>query len=92
MRRLVTRYIHQMKKQRRQDGVNEDDLLEIKQDISSLRFRIQTSVSDRHSFFIVVCSTLVRAFVPKNFAIKVNFFFMEHMFWIFVRIASVRRF
>ena len=41
MRRLVTRYIHQMKKQRRQDGVNEDDLLEIKQDISSLRYDIQ---------------------------------------------------
>ncbi|KAF4524917.1 hypothetical protein B566_EDAN013666, partial [Ephemera danica] len=36
MRRLVTRYIHKMKKQCRQDGVNEDDLLEIKQDISSL--------------------------------------------------------
>ena len=37
MRRLVSRYIHQAKKQHRQDGVNEDDLLEIKQDISSLR-------------------------------------------------------
>ena len=37
MRRLVSRYIHQLKKQMRQDGVNEDDLLEIKQDISSLR-------------------------------------------------------
>ena len=38
MRRLVSRYIHQTKKQLRQDGVNEDDLLEIKQDISSLRW------------------------------------------------------
>ncbi|GFW20423.1 DDE_3 domain-containing protein [Trichonephila clavipes] len=37
MKRLVSRYIHQAKKQLRQDGVNEDDLLEIKQDISSLR-------------------------------------------------------
>jgi len=37
MRRLVTRYIHHTKKEKRQDGVNEDDLLEIKQDISSLR-------------------------------------------------------
>ncbi|GFX84916.1 transient-receptor-potential-like protein [Trichonephila clavipes] len=37
MKRLVSRYIHQTKKQLRQDGVNEDDLLEIKQDISSLR-------------------------------------------------------
>ena len=37
MRRLVNRFIHQMKKQMRQDGINEDDLLEIKQDISSLR-------------------------------------------------------
>ncbi|KAK7474523.1 hypothetical protein BaRGS_00034217, partial [Batillaria attramentaria] len=36
MRRLICRYIHQTKKQHRQDGVNEDDLLEIKQDISSL--------------------------------------------------------
>ena len=33
----MSRYIHQWKKQMRQDGVNEDDLLEIKQDISSLR-------------------------------------------------------
>ncbi|KAL4229735.1 anthranilate synthase component II [Mactra antiquata] len=41
MRRLVSRYIHQTKKQRRQDGVNEDDLLEIKQDISSLRYEIR---------------------------------------------------
>ncbi|XP_076057895.1 transient-receptor-potential-like protein [Oratosquilla oratoria] len=40
MRRLVSRYIHQIKKQHRQDGVNEDDLLEIKQDISSLRFEL----------------------------------------------------
>ena len=37
MRRLVSRYIHQRKKQLRQDGVSEDDLMEIKQDISSLR-------------------------------------------------------
>ncbi|KAK4473693.1 hypothetical protein MN116_003039, partial [Schistosoma mekongi] len=41
MRRLVRRYIHQSKKTMRQDGVNEDDLLEIKQDISSLRFEIR---------------------------------------------------
>ncbi|XP_060073297.1 transient-receptor-potential-like protein [Ylistrum balloti] len=41
MRRLVSRYIHQTKKQRQQDGVNEDDLLEIKQDISSLRYELR---------------------------------------------------
>ncbi|CAH8827848.1 unnamed protein product [Trichobilharzia szidati] len=41
MRRLVRRYIHQSKKTMRQDGVNEDDLLEIKQDISSLRFELR---------------------------------------------------
>ncbi|XP_068241149.1 transient-receptor-potential-like protein [Palaemon carinicauda] len=41
MRRLVSRYIHQTKKQHRQDGVNEDDLLEIKQDISSLRYELR---------------------------------------------------
>ena len=37
MKRLVSRYIHQTKKKLRQGGVNEDDILEIKQDISSLR-------------------------------------------------------
>ncbi|KAL1434819.1 hypothetical protein MTO96_001712 [Rhipicephalus appendiculatus] len=41
MKRLVNRYIHRAKKQLRQDGVNEDDLLEIKQDISSLRFELR---------------------------------------------------
>ncbi|XP_064609759.1 transient-receptor-potential-like protein [Liolophura sinensis] len=41
MRRLVSRFIHQWKKQLRQDGVNEDDLLEIKQDISSLRYELR---------------------------------------------------
>ncbi|KAL8597092.1 hypothetical protein ACOMHN_008165 [Nucella lapillus] len=41
MRRLICRYIHQTKKQLRQDGVNEDDLLEIKQDISSLRYELR---------------------------------------------------
>lgn len=41
MKRLVSRYIHQIKKQMRQDGVNEDDLLEIKQDISSLRYELR---------------------------------------------------
>ncbi|KAF8571984.1 hypothetical protein P879_00320 [Paragonimus westermani] len=41
MCRLVRRYIHQSKKTMRQDGVNEDDLLEIKQDISSLRYELR---------------------------------------------------
>lgn len=41
MRRLVNRYIHRAKKQLRQDGVSEDDLLEIKQDISSLGFELR---------------------------------------------------
>ncbi|XP_064482918.1 transient-receptor-potential-like protein [Ornithodoros turicata] len=41
MKRLVNRYIHRAKKQLRQDGVSEDDLLEIKQDISSLRFELR---------------------------------------------------
>ncbi|KAK3099622.1 hypothetical protein FSP39_007126 [Pinctada imbricata] len=41
MRRLVSRYIHQSKKKKQQDGVNEDDLLEIKQDISSLRYELR---------------------------------------------------
>lgn len=35
--RLVARFIHQTKKDMKMDGVNEDDLHEIKQDISSLR-------------------------------------------------------
>lgn len=37
IQRLVSRFIHQTKKDMKMDGVNEDDLLEIKQDISSLR-------------------------------------------------------
>ena len=37
MQRLVRRFIHNYKKKMRQDSVNEDDILEIKQDISSLR-------------------------------------------------------
>lgn len=37
MKRLVSRYIHRYKAKQKADGVNEDDLNEIKQDISSLR-------------------------------------------------------
>ena len=44
----MSRYIHQLKKQMRQDGVNEDDLLEIKQDISSLRSAILFYLSFIH--------------------------------------------
>lgn len=39
--RLVSRFIHQTKKNMKMDGVNEDDLLEIKQDISSLRYELR---------------------------------------------------
>lgn len=41
MQRLVSRFILQTKKDMKMDGVNEDDLLEIKQDISSLRFELR---------------------------------------------------
>ncbi|GMT18098.1 hypothetical protein PFISCL1PPCAC_9395, partial [Pristionchus fissidentatus] len=41
IQRLVTRYNHQTKKGQKMDGVNEDDLLEIKQDISSLRYELR---------------------------------------------------
>ncbi|VDI33840.1 transient receptor potential cation channel subfamily C member 4 [Mytilus galloprovincialis] len=41
MRRLVNRYIHHTKKQKQEGSVNEDDLLEIKQDISSLRYELR---------------------------------------------------
>ncbi|CAH1778072.1 unnamed protein product [Owenia fusiformis] len=41
MARLVSRYIHQFKKNLRNQEVNEDDLLEIKQDISSLRYELR---------------------------------------------------
>ncbi|KAK0419150.1 hypothetical protein QR680_013981 [Steinernema hermaphroditum] len=41
IQRLVSRYIHQTKKCMKMDGVNEDDLLEIKQDISSLRYELR---------------------------------------------------
>lgn len=39
IQRLVSRFIHETKKTMKMDGVNEDDLLEIKQDISSLRLK-----------------------------------------------------
>ncbi|CCD62573.2 Transient receptor ion channel domain-containing protein [Caenorhabditis elegans] len=39
--RLVARFIHQTKKDMKMDGVNEDDLHEIKQDISSLRYELR---------------------------------------------------
>ncbi|PAV75537.1 hypothetical protein WR25_21169 [Diploscapter pachys] len=41
IQRLVARFIHQTKKDMKMDGVNEDDLLEIKQDISSLRYELR---------------------------------------------------
>ncbi|KHN74212.1 Transient-receptor-potential-like protein [Toxocara canis] len=41
IRRLVSRFIHQTKKDIKTDGVTEDDLLEIKQDIRSLRFELR---------------------------------------------------
>ncbi|CAI5445881.1 unnamed protein product [Caenorhabditis angaria] len=41
IQRLVARFIHQTKKNMKMDGVNEDDLLEIKQDISSLRYELR---------------------------------------------------
>ncbi|XP_078684819.1 transient-receptor-potential-like protein isoform X1 [Branchiostoma floridae x Branchiostoma belcheri] len=41
MQRLVRRYIHRYKQAQSTDGVSEDDLAEIKQDISSLRFELR---------------------------------------------------
>uniref|UniRef100_A0A8R1HR56 ANK_REP_REGION domain-containing protein n=1 Tax=Caenorhabditis japonica TaxID=281687 RepID=A0A8R1HR56_CAEJA len=41
IQRLVARFIHQTKKDMKMDGVNEDDLHEIKQDISSLRYELR---------------------------------------------------
>ncbi|KAJ8028176.1 Transient-receptor-potential-like protein [Holothuria leucospilota] len=41
MKRLVSRYIHLYKAKQKADGVNEDDLNEIKQDISSLRYELR---------------------------------------------------
>ncbi|KAL3090206.1 hypothetical protein niasHS_006658 [Heterodera schachtii] len=41
IQRLVSRFIHEQKKSMKMDGVNEDDLLEIKQDISSLRYELR---------------------------------------------------
>ncbi|XP_037086621.1 transient-receptor-potential-like protein [Pollicipes pollicipes] len=41
MRRLVSRYIFQFKNQHRHSGANEDDFMEIKQDISSLRYELR---------------------------------------------------
>ncbi|VUZ54494.1 unnamed protein product [Hymenolepis diminuta] len=50
IRILVRRYIHVSKKKMRQGVVNEDDLLEIKQDISSLRCGYQLSVQQLSLF------------------------------------------
>nr|CAD2157864.1 unnamed protein product [Meloidogyne enterolobii] len=41
IQRLVSRFIHEQKKTMKMDGVNEDELKEIKQDISSLRFELR---------------------------------------------------
>uniref|UniRef100_A0A9J2PQ92 Transient receptor ion channel domain-containing protein n=1 Tax=Ascaris lumbricoides TaxID=6252 RepID=A0A9J2PQ92_ASCLU len=41
IRRLVSRFIHQTKKDIKTDSVTEDDLLEIKQDIRSLRYELR---------------------------------------------------
>ncbi|VDD92164.1 unnamed protein product [Enterobius vermicularis] len=41
IRRLVSRFIHQTKKVIKTDGVTEDDLLEIKQEIRSLRYELR---------------------------------------------------
>ncbi|XP_043223426.1 transient-receptor-potential-like protein [Amphibalanus amphitrite] len=41
MRRLVSRYIFHFKNQHRHSGANEDDFMEIKQDISSLRYELR---------------------------------------------------
>lgn len=41
IQRLVSRFIHEQKKSMKMDGVNEDELKEIKQDISSLRFELR---------------------------------------------------
>lgn len=63
MRRLVRRYIHQIKKQMREDGVNEDDLLEIKQDISSLRYMaLSFNYSTRR---VYTCSRLNSQYVQQ---------------------------
>ncbi|KAI6201631.1 Transient-receptor-potential calcium channel protein [Aphelenchoides besseyi] len=41
IQRLVSRFIHQTKKDVKMDGISEDSLLEIKQDISSLRYELR---------------------------------------------------
>jgi hypothetical protein len=41
IQRLVSRFILEQKKSIKMDGVNEDDLHEIKQDISSLRYELR---------------------------------------------------
>ena len=51
-RKLVSRYIHQRKKAYRDEMVNEDDLLEIRQDISSFRYTYILIYS--YEFFCIV--------------------------------------
>uniref|UniRef100_A0A1I8BA22 COMM domain-containing protein n=1 Tax=Meloidogyne hapla TaxID=6305 RepID=A0A1I8BA22_MELHA len=45
IQRLVSRFIHEQKKTMKMDGVNEDELKEIKQDISSLRFELRDGIN-----------------------------------------------
>lgn len=56
---LVRRYIHVSKKTMRQGIVNEDDLLEIKQDISSLRL-VYTIHALLTEFAQFVCITTLK--------------------------------
>lgn len=49
------RFIHQTKKDMKMDGVNEDDLLEIKQDISSLRWAFDFKLANIYYYPELIC-------------------------------------
>ncbi|PIK38514.1 putative transient-receptor-potential-like protein-like [Apostichopus japonicus] len=70
MKRLVSRYIHRYKAKQKADGVNEDDLNEIKQDISSLRYELREDrkrEEARGKFqFDDIKKELVKAFKEKQ--------------------------
>ncbi|XP_077867974.1 short transient receptor potential channel 4-like [Saccoglossus kowalevskii] len=49
MRKLIKRYITNMKRENKADGVSEDDLNEIKQDISAFRYEILSLLNQRQA-------------------------------------------
>ncbi|RWS17272.1 transient receptor potential ion channel subfamily C trp-1-like splice variant A [Dinothrombium tinctorium] len=79
MKRLVCRYIYSRKKQMRADGVNEDDLLEIKQDISSLRFELREERKREAARMLTKLDSIKRDLIRALHASDVSSFTSQRM-------------